>query len=168
MTASWVIPGASRAPATRRDLESGKLKIILQLALEKHKELPNVPLVTEFVSKPDDRQVLELIFSRQSMGRPLVAPPGLDPRVVEALRKGFADAMHDPQFMAEVEQDGARDELRQRCRCASPGRTVVQRARAGDRARTGDRVGPVTRLAGAVGKGHSDVAMNSKPGTNSE
>jgi tripartite-type tricarboxylate transporter receptor subunit TctC len=94
---SW---GVARS-GNKADLESGKLKIILQLALEKHKELPNVPLVTEFVSKPDDRQVLELIFSRQSMGRPLVAPPGLDPRVVEALRKGFADAMHDPQFMAE-------------------------------------------------------------------
>jgi tripartite-type tricarboxylate transporter receptor subunit TctC len=94
---SW---GVARS-GNKADLESGKLKIVMQLALEKHKELPNVPLVTEFVSKPDDRQVLEMIFSRQSMGRPVVAPPGLDPRVVQALRKGFDDAMHDPQFMAE-------------------------------------------------------------------
>src|SRR5713226_4912477 len=56
-------------------LDSGKLRIVLQLALAKHKELPTVPLVTEFVTNADDRQVLELIFSRQSMGRPLVAPP---------------------------------------------------------------------------------------------
>jgi len=82
-------------------LEAGKLKIILQLALEKHKELPNIPLITEFVTKPDDRQVLELIFSRQSMGRPVVAPPGIDGRVAQVLRKAFADAMHDPQFIAE-------------------------------------------------------------------
>ena len=57
-------------------LEDGSLKIILQLALDKHKELPDIPLVTEFVKNPEDRQVLEMIFSRQSMGRPVVAPPG--------------------------------------------------------------------------------------------
>jgi tripartite-type tricarboxylate transporter receptor subunit TctC len=44
-------------------LESGKLKIVMQLA------------VTDFVTNSDDRKVLEVIFSRQSMGRPLVAPP---------------------------------------------------------------------------------------------
>src|SRR5712691_3737706 len=87
-------------------LEAGKLKIILQLALEKHKELPNIPLITEFMTKPDDRQVLELIFSRQSMGRPVVAPPGIDARVADFLRKAFADAMHDPQFVAESNRMG--------------------------------------------------------------
>ncbi len=81
---SW---GVARS-GNKSDLESGKLKIILQLALDKHKELPDVPMVTDFVSKPDDRQVLEMIFSRQSMGRPLVAPPGLDPRVVDAAAQG--------------------------------------------------------------------------------
>jgi tripartite-type tricarboxylate transporter receptor subunit TctC len=94
---SW---GVARS-GNKSDIQSGKLKIILQLALDKHKELPDVPLVTEFVTKPDDRQVLEMIFSRQSMGRPVVAPPGLDPKVAQALRKAFADAMHDPQFIAE-------------------------------------------------------------------
>jgi len=35
------------------------------------------------------------------MGRPLVAPPGLDPRLGAALREGFAEAMRDPQLIAE-------------------------------------------------------------------
>lgn len=85
----------------RKQLDDGTLKIILQLALAKHKELPDVPLVTDFVRSPDDRQVLEMIFSRQSMGRPVVAPPGVDPLIVEVLRKAFADTMRDPQFIAE-------------------------------------------------------------------
>ena len=51
-------------------LESGKLKIVMQLALGRHKELPTIPLVTDFVTDPDDKKVLEVIFSRQSMGRP--------------------------------------------------------------------------------------------------
>ena len=94
---SW---GVARS-GNKSDIQSGKLKIIMQLALDKHKELPDVPMVTDFVSKPDDRQVLEMIFSRQSMGRPVVAPPGLDPKIVQALRKAFTEAMHDPQFIAE-------------------------------------------------------------------
>jgi tripartite-type tricarboxylate transporter receptor subunit TctC len=99
---SW---GVARS-GNKADLESGKLKIVMQLALDKHKELPDIPIVTDFVTKPDDRQVLEMIFSRQSMGRPLVAPPGLDPAVTEVLRKAVAETMHDPQFLAEGERIG--------------------------------------------------------------
>src|ERR1044072_1954839 len=46
----------------KAQLDDGSLKIILQLALDKHKELPNVPLVFDFVKDPEDRQVLEMIF----------------------------------------------------------------------------------------------------------
>src|SRR3954468_12733263 len=76
---SW---GVARS-GNKSDLESGRLKIILQLALDKHKELAEVPIVTDLVRQPADRQVLDMIFSRQSMGRPLVAPPGLDPRIAQ-------------------------------------------------------------------------------------
>ena len=58
----------------------------MQLGLTKHKELPDVPTLDAFVTAAADRQVLELIFSRQAMGRPLVAPPGIHPQVGEALR----------------------------------------------------------------------------------
>jgi tripartite-type tricarboxylate transporter receptor subunit TctC len=94
---SW---GVARS-GNKQQLDDGSLKVILQLALGKHKELPDVPLVTDFVKNPEDRQVLEMIFSRQSMGRPVVAPPGIDPRVVDVLRKALADTMRDPQFIAE-------------------------------------------------------------------
>jgi tripartite-type tricarboxylate transporter receptor subunit TctC len=94
---SW---GVARA-GSKDELASGRLKIVMQLGREKHKDLPAIPLLDELVSKPEDRQVLNLIFSRQAMGRPLVAPPGLDPRVAQALRAAFADAMHDPQLIAE-------------------------------------------------------------------
>src|SRR3954454_17749600 len=85
---SW---GVARA-GNRDDLASGRLKIVMQLGLQKHKELPDVPMLDEFVTKLQDRLVLDMIFSRQAMGRPLVAPPGLDPRLATALREGFAEA----------------------------------------------------------------------------
>src|ERR1700722_12994687 len=87
-------------------LESGRLKIVMQLALGKHKDLPAIPLVTDFVTDPDDKKVLEVIFSRQSMGRPLVAPPGLDPRLAHVLRAAFAAAMNDPELLSEGARTG--------------------------------------------------------------
>jgi tripartite-type tricarboxylate transporter receptor subunit TctC len=86
----------------KEQLDDGSLKIILQVALSRHPDLADVPLVTDFVKNAADRQVLDLIFSRNLMGRPLLAPPGLDPAVAAALRKGFAKAMHDPGLIAEA------------------------------------------------------------------
>ena len=97
---SW---GVARS-GNKEQLDNGTLKIILQVALNKHPELPNVPLVTDFVKNPTDRQVLDLIFSRNLMGRPLLAPPDLDPAVAAALRKGFGDAMHDPALIADAKR----------------------------------------------------------------
>ena len=36
------------------------------------------------------------------MGRPLVAPPGLDPPVSQLLRHAFAEAMRDRDLIAEA------------------------------------------------------------------
>jgi tripartite-type tricarboxylate transporter receptor subunit TctC len=62
--------------------------------------------VTDLVKDTGDRQALEVIFSRQSMGRPVVAPPGLKPDVAAALRQAFDQTMHDPQFIAECDKVG--------------------------------------------------------------
>ena len=85
-------------------LKKGELRLMMQLGLHKHPELPDVPLVTDLVPGGDSKRVLELIFARQTMGRPVLAPPGLDPLVAAALRKAFADTMHDPEFVAECER----------------------------------------------------------------
>ena len=81
-------------------LRTGKLKNILQLGLRKHPELPDLPLVMDLVKGEEDRQVLELVFARQAMGRPFVAPPGTPPTIVATLRNGFRNAMKDPELIA--------------------------------------------------------------------
>jgi tripartite-type tricarboxylate transporter receptor subunit TctC len=86
----------------KTQLDDGSLKVILQVALTGHPELNGVPLISDFVKDEADRQVLDLIFSRNAMGRPLLAPPGLDPAMAAALRQGFAKAMHDPELIGEA------------------------------------------------------------------
>jgi tripartite-type tricarboxylate transporter receptor subunit TctC len=76
--------------------------ILVQLALEKHPDLPDVPLVIDLAKTDDQRKILELIFARQVMGRPFLAPPGIPKDRVDALRKAFMDTMTDKEFLADT------------------------------------------------------------------
>jgi len=81
-----------------------KINVLVQLALTKHPDLPDVPLITDLAKTDEDRQVLKLIFARQVMGRPFLAPPGVPADRVAALRKAFMDMMTDKDFLADAEK----------------------------------------------------------------
>ena len=85
-------------------IREGKIRNLVQFSTSKHADLPNVPLVTELAGSDADRALLELVFSRQVIGRPFIAPPGLDPETVDVLRKAFDDTMRDPAFLAEMQK----------------------------------------------------------------
>ena len=81
-----------------------KFNILVQLALDKHPELPNVPLIVDLAKTEEQRQILRLIFARQVMGRPFVAPPNVPRERADALRKAFMDTMTDKDFLADAEK----------------------------------------------------------------
>jgi tripartite-type tricarboxylate transporter receptor subunit TctC len=81
-----------------------RLHVLVQLSLRKHPELPDVPLVTDLAKTDEQRQILQLIFARQVMGRPFLAPPGLPADRVEILRKAFMETMSDPEFIADADK----------------------------------------------------------------
>jgi tripartite-type tricarboxylate transporter receptor subunit TctC len=83
---------------------ANKLHVLLQLALHTHPELPGVPVVVDLASNDEERQILRLIFARQVMGRPFLAPPGIPADRAAALRAAFMDTMTDPAFLAEAEK----------------------------------------------------------------
>src|SRR5262249_59391601 len=56
-----------------------QIHVLVQLALTKHPDLPDVPLIVDLAKTDEDRQVLKLIYARQVMGRPFLGPPGLPP-----------------------------------------------------------------------------------------
>jgi tripartite-type tricarboxylate transporter receptor subunit TctC len=85
-------------------LTDKKITILMQLSLSRHADLPDVPLVTDLAKTEEQRQILRLIFARQVMGRPYLAPPGIPADRVAALRKAFMDTMADKDFLAEAEK----------------------------------------------------------------
>ncbi len=89
--------------STRPDwLSENRINVFLQLALEKHPDLPDVPLVMDLARNEDERMAMELIFARQVMGRPYLAPPGTPPERLEALRRAFDATTTDPEFLADA------------------------------------------------------------------
>ena len=74
------------------------------MSLQKHPDLPDVPLILDLAKTPEQKQILTLVFARQALGRPFVAPPGIPQDRVAALRKAFMDTMKDPEFLAEAEK----------------------------------------------------------------
>ena len=81
-----------------------KINVLVQLALAKHPDLPDVPLVTDLAKTDAERQMLRLIFARQVMGRPFLAPPGVPADRLAALRKAFMDTMADKDFRADADK----------------------------------------------------------------
>jgi tripartite-type tricarboxylate transporter receptor subunit TctC len=94
----------SSLQSTHKDwIAQKKIVVLIQLALSKHPDLPDVPLITDLAKTEEQKQILKLIFARQVMGRPFLAPPGLPAERVEALRQAFLDTMQDKEFLADAD-----------------------------------------------------------------
>ena len=96
---------SSVAPQRARLLDSGLIRIILQLTNTGHPEMNRmgVPLAAAFAKTEDDRQVMQLVFSQLTFGRPYILPPGTPPERVAALRKAFMAALKDPGAVKDAQ-----------------------------------------------------------------
>jgi tripartite-type tricarboxylate transporter receptor subunit TctC len=85
-------------------LRDKKVNIILQFALDKPADLPNVPLMMEIGRTDADKQALKFFSTGNAMGRATFGPPALPPDRVKALRTAFMAMMSDPELIAEAEK----------------------------------------------------------------
>lgn len=95
----------SSVKGTKADLlASGELVLLMQMSGSKHPELPDVPLVMDLAKSKEERQMLNLIFARQALGRPYVAPPDIPADRAKALQDAFIATVNDPAFIAEAKK----------------------------------------------------------------
>ncbi len=83
---------------------TGKVRILAQWSSPSHPDLAAYPLVESLATTDEHRLALKLLTSRLEAGRPFVAPPGVPPARVAALRKAFDETMQDPAFLAEAKK----------------------------------------------------------------
>jgi tripartite-type tricarboxylate transporter receptor subunit TctC len=87
-------------------LKTGFIRILVQENDKGHPEVNRmgVPHATDFAKTPQDRQIMDLIYSSEIFGRPYFLPPGVPPERVAALRKAFIETLQDPDLLAESEK----------------------------------------------------------------
>ena len=99
--AGWFVSGMLATQG--QQIADGKVIVLVQLSWVKHPELPNVPLITEYVTDPLKRDQIAFSLSWLAMGRPFLAPPGVPTERVRLLRDSFMQTMADPAFVAEAQ-----------------------------------------------------------------
>ena len=87
-----------------KQVEEGQMHVVLQMGLERHPSLADVPNALELAHDSEGRQELQLLFSQLSLGRPVVGPPGMPSDRAAALSKAFEETMNDSQFLQAAEQ----------------------------------------------------------------
>jgi len=99
------VSGGSSAPFRARImpwLAKGDARVIMQMGMKRDPAFPDVPTAIEVESTPADKQMFEIVFAEQVMGRPFVMPPGVSADRVAALRSAFDATMRDTQFLDDA------------------------------------------------------------------
>lgn len=96
MTSAWI-----SWKATAQNLIDSKFMIpLVEIGLDKSKDLPGVPLLVDLAKNKDDRKLLEFVSSAATTGRALTAPPKMPMARVTAMRRAFDRMVKDPAFLA--------------------------------------------------------------------
>ena len=61
-----------------------------------------MPKSVDFAKTPEQRQILELVYSQEQFGRPYIMAPETPADRVAALRAAFMETFRDPAFLAEA------------------------------------------------------------------
>src|SRR3954470_1012447 len=80
---------------------------VIQMGMEKDRDLQQVPLMRDLARNADDQAVLDFMSKAVSVGRPIATTPGVPAERVAALRKAFDDTLKDPEFIQEAKTQRA-------------------------------------------------------------
>jgi tripartite-type tricarboxylate transporter receptor subunit TctC len=79
-----------------------KVKLLVQIGIEKEPALPNVPSLLDLVKTQDQKTLVTAAAGPLAAGRPYLMPPGVPADRVAAMQKAMAETFKDPAFMAEA------------------------------------------------------------------
>jgi tripartite-type tricarboxylate transporter receptor subunit TctC len=81
-------------------IAQNKVRVLAQVGGVRHRDLPDVRLISELTDDARARQALALISANSMPGKGVVTAPGVPADRVAALRRALADVMRDPEFAA--------------------------------------------------------------------
>jgi tripartite-type tricarboxylate transporter receptor subunit TctC len=97
----WSGPGRAYV---RDQIGKGQMRLLVQMAPTRDPQHTDTPTIMDLVSAPQDRQIVGLVMDRVSLGRSVVAPPGLALDRLALLRAAFRRAIEDPELQSDAEK----------------------------------------------------------------
>jgi tripartite-type tricarboxylate transporter receptor subunit TctC len=85
--------------------KAGTIRVLVQIGA-RTPDLPDVPLLVDLAGNDGDRQLLELVSSPYTIGKPTAMGPKVPPERVAALRAAYTATMSDPEFLADAAKLG--------------------------------------------------------------
>jgi tripartite-type tricarboxylate transporter receptor subunit TctC len=95
-------PWASYVASSPDYVRDKKLNVIVQVGLKREKDLPDVPLLLDLATNPEEQAMFEFVSKGVVGGRPIATTPGVPAERVEALRAAFEATLKDPEFQADA------------------------------------------------------------------
>ena len=95
---------------TRSWFKNGFARVLVHGSPKRDPRIPDVPTVNEILDKrkaPEvTRRLAVVLMAPDTMGRPLIAPPGMPADRLAMLREAMIQALGDPEFKAEAQKRG--------------------------------------------------------------
>lgn len=88
----------------RSQMESGKIRVVLQATLKSHADLKDVPLANDYAKTDEARTLLKVADNVHVYQFPYSAAPGTPPERLQILQQAFIKTLRDPELVAEAKK----------------------------------------------------------------
>jgi len=83
-------------------LPEKKITALVQYALKRHPELPEIPMSWELGRNDEEKQILRIVANATEVGKMVLSTPDTPSERITALRRAFDATMQDPAFVSEL------------------------------------------------------------------
>jgi tripartite-type tricarboxylate transporter receptor subunit TctC len=88
--------------------KKGFVRVLVQMGKKRDSRLPNVPTIYELMEQyktPESgRRLAKVVLTAATLGRPIVAPPGLPSDRLKLLRDAYDKTLKSPELRSEIEK----------------------------------------------------------------
>ncbi len=85
-------------------IRDNNVAILVQFALKRHAELPDIPTAVDLARNDEEREILGAIMNAAEVGTAFFTTPGVPADRLAALRRAFDATMKDAELLAEAQK----------------------------------------------------------------
>jgi tripartite-type tricarboxylate transporter receptor subunit TctC len=85
-------------------IRDGSVSVLVQFALNRHPELPDIPTAVDLARNDEERAIMRAIMNAAEVGTAFFTTPGGPADRLVALRRAFDAAMKDPDLLSEAQK----------------------------------------------------------------